>query len=169
MNAQSTNDEYGQTGVFDFRHPMNGLRGGRSGGQVAQQDPDIRCRRAIHPEWGIVDFGPTLSIGCVREKRRRRDIGRRRSREWPAARGRLGGNCSLIPTSCHRLPLGTALFIIKILFRRPTAASHGSGQDEHETFLNPPELSYRIFLNMKLEAISQIPEAAKGERKQNHE
>ena len=154
MNAQSTNDEYGQTGGFDFRHPLNRLRGGRSGRQVAQQDPDIRCRAATRPELGIVDFGLALSIGCIREKRRRRDIGRRGRREQPAAPGRLGGNCSLIPTPCHRLPRGTALFIRKILFGRPTAASHGSGQDEHETFLNPPELSYRIFLNMKLEAIS---------------
>ena len=32
---------------------------------------------------------------------------------------RLGGNCSLIPTRCHRLPLGTAVFIIKIFFWAP--------------------------------------------------
>jgi hypothetical protein len=135
MNAQSANDEYGRTEDFDFRHPMNRLRGGRSGGQVAQQDPDIRCRGATRPTRGIVDFGLALSMGSVREKRRRRDIGRRGRRQWRAARGRLDGNCSLIPTSCHRLPLGTALFIIKIFFGRPTVASHGSGQDERETLL----------------------------------
>ena len=131
-----TCDEYGQTGGFDFRHPLNRLRCGRSGGQVAQQDPDIRCRAATRPEWGIVDFGLARSIGCIREKRRRRDIGRRGRRQWPAARGRLGGNGSLIPTSCHRLPLGNALFIIKIFFRGASGRPTGGWMEEPKNRLN---------------------------------
>jgi len=48
---------------------------------------------------------------------------------------RFGGNRSLIPTYCHRLPLGTALFIIKIISGAPTSAARGFGPESHRKCL----------------------------------